>query len=521
MHGKPQNRYHALFDEEGQKISVVWKGALVGILVGIIVVLYRLALTHAEELSFAGYAYVREHPGLIPVLFLALGALGYGVGALVSKYRSISGSGIPQVKGFMMGYFETGWRSTLLFKFLGGTLSILAGLSLGREGPSIQLGASVAQGVGDRLAKTRTERKILIASGASAGLAAAFNAPLAGVMFAVEEVFKYLSPVILLSTMVSAILADCVSRVVFGASPVFSFHIQSGIPLKSYWIVCLIGVLLGCAGAFYNWMLLTAQRLYKKIAHGDVRIRLMVPFLLAGVVGLLFPVALGGGHAVVEHLELSTGIAFLLLILAVKFLFSMVSFGAGAPGGIFFPLLIIGGTIGAVLANVAVTYFALDASLFHNLVILAMAGYFAAIVRAPFTGIILLLEMTGSFVELLPLALVAIIASTVADLIKSAPVYDALLHNMVTDQGIPTEAESGGKKITVETVVHDGSAAANKRVRELSLPVDCLLIAIRREGKDIIPKGDTLIKPYDYLIFLVDVKNEARQRQRIDALATA
>ena len=259
--GKPENRYRALFDEEGQKISVVWKGALIGVLVGVAVVLYRLALTSAEEISFAVYAYIRSHTGWIPALFLGLGALGYGVGLLVSKYRAISGSGIPQVKGIMTGYMETGWFSTFLAKFLGGTLSILAGLSLGREGPSIQLGASLAQGVGDKLAKTRAERKILIASGASAGLAAAFNAPLAGVMFAMEEIFKYISPLILLSTMVSAIVADCVSRIVFGAAPVFSFTIQSGIPLRSYWLVCLVGVLLGGAGAAYNWVLLKNQAL--------------------------------------------------------------------------------------------------------------------------------------------------------------------------------------------------------------------------------------------------------------------
>ena len=129
-----------------------------------------------------------------------------------------------------------------------GALGILAGLSLGREGPSIQLGACVAQGLGDKISDTRAERKILIASGAGAGLAAAFNAPLAGTMFVIEEIFKYISPVLLLSSMVGCILADSVARLAFGGAPVFSFPIQSGLPMDKYWMVIALGVVLGGAG---------------------------------------------------------------------------------------------------------------------------------------------------------------------------------------------------------------------------------------------------------------------------------
>ncbi|MCE5234911.1 MAG: ClC family H(+)/Cl(-) exchange transporter [Clostridiaceae bacterium] len=509
---KSINNYASALDMEAQRVSILWKSAAVGIAVGAVVVLYRFVLTEMEALSLRCYAFFLAHPALLPVLFVGLGGVGYLVGVLVDRHRQISGSGIPQIKGVMLGHFRFPWFSTLWSKFIGGALAILAGLSLGREGPSIQLGASIAEGIGKRVCATRAERKHLIAGGASAGLAAAFNAPLAGVIFAVEEIFKYLSPIVLLSTTIASVVADFLSRLVFGSAPIFSFSTQGPLPMSAYWMVCVLGVILGGAGALYNATLLRTQQLYKKIEN--LRFRVAIPFLLAGVVGLLFPVALGGGHGVLEHLQFSTGFLLLLLILAVKFAFSMLSFGSGAPGGIFFPLLILGALIGALFGKAAVVWFGLDATLYNNLIILAMAGYFAAIVRAPLTGVVLLLEMTGSFENLLPLVLIAVIASATADMLKSAPIYDALLENMLKDQkgaAFPDE----GEKITMETVVHFGAYAAGKRVRELPLPQNCLLIAVRREGRDSIPKGDTLVRANDTLIFLISAHKEARQREAI------
>lgn len=515
---KALNNYAEALDMQKQRISVLWKSALIGVAAGAAVLLYRFVLTRMEALSLQCYAFFAAHPALLPILLMGLGAIGYLVGGLVDRHRQISGSGIPQIKGIMLGYFRFPWLGTVWAKFAGGALAILAGLSLGREGPSIQLGASVAEGLGARISATRAERRHLIAAGASAGLAAAFNAPLAGVMFAVEEIYKYLSPIVLLSTIVASVTADFLARIAFGSAPVFSFSAQRSLPMSAYWMVCVLGVVLGGAGALYNTALLKTQKLYKKIT--SLRFRIMIPFVLAGAVGLLFPVALGGGHQVLEHLQISSGFLLLLLILCVKFAFSMVSFGSGAPGGIFFPLLILGALMGALFGKAAVAWFGLNPELYVNFIILAMAGYFAAIVRAPLTGVVLLLEMTGSFDNLLPLVLIAAIASVTADMLKSAPIYDSLLENMLKDQNGPALPDEG-KKITMETVVHMGAYAADRQVRELSLPRECLLIAVRREGRDIIPKGDTLLHTNDALVFLINMHDEAHQREAILTLTQA
>lgn len=255
------NNYWEAINISTKKTPILLKCILIGFLTGLVVSGYRFILVEAGELSFKIYEEVMKHLSWVPLLFLLLGSTGFLVGHLVSKYWMISGSGIPQVKGIIMGYFKNNWLSTLIVKFFGGALSILAGLSLGREGPSIQLGACVAEGVGEKLALSRTEQKVLIASGASAGLAAAFNAPLAGAMFAMEEIFKYISPVILLSTLLAAVVADLISKIFFGLGPVFHFGILSTIPLQQYWLLFILGATLGIAGALYNYILVRTQKL--------------------------------------------------------------------------------------------------------------------------------------------------------------------------------------------------------------------------------------------------------------------
>ncbi|KAF5077624.1 H(+)/Cl(-) exchange transporter ClcA [anaerobic digester metagenome] len=509
------NNYQKAIQLHSRKLPLVLKSIVVGFSVSMVVILYRLVLSQAEEWSLLIYGYFRDRTAQIPILFLILGLTGWGIGKLVRQYPMISGSGIPQVRGQLMGYFENQWLSTLLAKFFGGAVSILAGLSVGREGPSIQLGSSVAQGLGSRLSATRTEQKILIASGAGAGLATAFNAPLAGVMFALEEIFRYFSPVILLATILSAIAGDYLSKVIFGLDPVFHFSISGSMPLNLYGILLILGVVVGLAGALYNFVLIHTIGLYHKVARFNVHLKTIIPFLVAGVVGLSFPMVLGGGEHIIKELNASRSLQWLILILLLKFLFSMISFGSGIPGGIFFPLLVIGSLIGAVFGHVAISAIGIDSELFYHFVVLAMAGFFTAIVRAPITGIILLTEMTGSFQHLLPLAVVSIIAYLTADLVKSTPIYESLLELQLRNREENSCEEPECRKIIVETMVHHGSWLEDKKIKDIGLSTGNLVIAIRREGMDLTPGGMTTIQAEDMLIVLTDIRQEKDVREML------
>jgi H+/Cl- antiporter ClcA len=514
-----RNNYKILADDYFGNILIVLKSLLVGLVAGGVTVLYRITLTYAEQFAFGMYGFLNNNLLLFPLAIIVLCLVAYFVGYLVSKDKMISGSGIPQLEGILKGYFgyRKSWIHTLCSKFLGGAIAIGAGLSLGREGPSIQLGACVAEGLGKKIGKGRLQRKILMASGASAGLAAAFNAPMAGVIFALEEIFKYFSPVILLSMMSAAVAADFVSKQVFGLEPIFNFEITKAIPLNSYWLLIVLGIFLGGMGAFYNYALLKTKILYGKIKCLNTRTKIIVPFVMAGILGIIFPVVLGGGHRVIEELTLKNGLGFIIIILIIKFIFSMVSFGSGAPGGIFFPLIVLGAAIGAIFATVSIDYFGFDQELFNNFIILAMAGYFTAIVRAPITGIVLIMEMTGSFTHMLPLTVVAVSAYIVADLLKSPPVYEALLDNLIYNEDAEEKKESS-KKIVVELIVKYGSEFENLQVKNINWPGKSLLVGVKQGDREIIPKGDTEIKVGDYLTILTDINSESRIKEILNEM---
>ncbi len=513
-----RNNYKILADDDSN-VSIVFKSLLVGLATGVVTVLYRVTLTYAEEFAFGMYDFLRSHLALIPLVFAMLCLAAYFVGFLVSKNEMIAGSGIPQLEGILKGNFRKrkNWLHTLCCKFLGGAIAIGGGLSLGREGPSIQLGACVAEGLGKKIGKGSLERRILMASGASAGLAAAFNAPMAGVIFALEEIFKYFSPVILLSLMSAAVASDFVSKQVFGITPIFNFEITNYIPLNSYWLLIVLGIILGGMGSFYNYALIKTKGLYGKLKCLNIKTKIIIPFVMAGILGLVFPVVLGGGHKVVEELNLENGIVFLLIIFVFKFIFSMVSFGSGAPGGIFFPLIVMGAAIGAIFAGVSINYFGIDPELYNNFIILAMAGYFTAIVRAPITGIVLIMEMSGSFTNMLPLTVVAVTAYVVADLLKSPPIYEALLENLIHNESDGENTESS-KKTVIELVVKHGSKLGNYQVKNINWPRKSLLVGVKQGDRQIIPKGDTQIKEGDYLTILTDVNCESKIKEILDEM---
>lgn len=311
----------------------------------------------------------------------------------------------------------------------------MAGLSLGREGPSIQLGAAAGEGVSGFLKRDENEKRYLLTCGASAGLAAAFNAPLAGVLFALEEVHKNFSVEVLLSTLASAVTADMVSKLFFGMESVFGGCELMPMPLTHYLMLPLLGILLGICGWFYNKVLLLSQDLYKKVPVLKGPYLMILPFLIAGVVGLCMPEILGGGHGIITSiLEHRYAIGYLATLLVCKFLFSMVSFGSGAPGGIFFPLLVLGALVGALFGQIVISYCGVDSGFYLNFLFLGMVGMFTGIVRAPVTGIILIVEMSGSFTQMLDLSLVAIFAYLVADLMHSKPIYESLLERLNPNQ---------------------------------------------------------------------------------------
>lgn len=497
------------FDET--RIKFIGKGILVGAIGGIIVSLFRLFIAHLNTWVGKAYQFFHIHPlWLIPWTILSI-LIAVGVGLLVKSDPNIKGSGIPQVEGQLRDELRINWFSVLWKKFIGGVLSVGMGLFLGREGPSIQLGASVGQGLAKKWHVENFEEKILISSGASAGLAAAFNAPIAGLLFVVEEIHHNFSPLVWLTSFASAITANFVSLTIFGLRPTLHLGTIPSLPLHYYWLLILLGIFLGVVGRFYQIVLLSLAKWYKKLPlpeylHG------LVPFLLVIPIGLFFPDSLGGGNQIVIQLGQTTPILLAMAgLFVLRFVFSMVSYGSSLPGGIFLPILTLGAVLGSLFGTVAVMFFGIDPIFMKNFIIISMAGYFAAIGKAPLTAIILVTEMVGSLVHLMPLGLVALVAYIVVDLLGGDPIYESLLERLVKKS--PSDIQ--GKKIIMELPITAESSLDGLLIRDFNWPKDMLLISIQRGDHELLTHGDTVMKLGDTLKILTDEAHLPAVRETI------
>ncbi|MDO4173303.1 MAG: chloride channel protein [Eubacteriales bacterium] len=486
------------------RTQLVLEGLLVGVCAGLVSVLYRYALACADQIRNTALSLSAGNPLRMAGWFLILILLALLVTWLLKWEPMISGSGIPQVEAEIAGYLRPSWYRVIAGKIVGGFLCIVGGLSLGREGPSIQLGGMMGKGISKGLKRFRLEEHFLITCGASAGLSAAFNAPLAGVMFALEEVHKSFSPLVLLSCMAASLVANYISSGIFGMQPVFSFPVNDMIPLSGYAYIVVLGLICGFLGVFYNKILLLSQTAYKKIAFLPQAVRMMIPFVCAGVLGFVMPEVLGGGHEMIAALyHENLALTAILVLLAGKFIYSMVSFGSGAPGGIFFPLLVLGAYIGGAYSTVAVDLFGFDHDLVANLIIIAMAALFSAIVRAPVTGIVLISEMTGSFSHLMSLATASLVAYITAEMLRSKPVYESLTERLLAGRNVKIAKGNAGKKSIITSIIEEGSAADGCTIRELGLPEDTLVISVTRGEDELIPRGNLRLKAGDTLATMV------------------
>ena len=339
----------------------------------------------------------------------------------------ISGSGLPHLECEMDGTLDLNWRKVLPAKFAAGFLCLSGGLALGRAGPSILLGAMSGKGISEKLNQDNHQRKILLTCGAGAGLAATFHAPLAGAVFALEKLYKDFSGAVLAAVMTASLTADAMASIVFGMEPIFTFGLIHTLPGRYWWMLFILGPVLGLSGVFYTWLSLKSQLLYSKTALSGTWTKLMIPFLCAGILAFTIPEILGSGHSIIRYLAGTDLMLRTILILFIsRFLFSAICFGSGAPGGIFFPLLLLGCFIGRIFAFAGVQLFGLDPVYINNFLILAMTGYFSAVIHAPLTGVILLAEMAGSPEQLFPMAIVSVTAYITSALLKPDSLNDCL-----------------------------------------------------------------------------------------------
>lgn len=495
----------------GNHLVLVSESLIVGILTGFVITLFRKSIDILSALRINFYEGTNAALTIKIIAGLAVTALvGLFMGFLIKKYPAIKGSGVSQIKGnFMQKIALSAWPE-LPLKFIGGVLSISGGLSVGREGPSVQIGAYVGSAFEKIGKQSHIEKVCLVTSGAAAGLAATFGAPFAGVVFAIEDLHQYLSPLLLTCVMAGAVAGDFVSSLFFKQGAVFNFEGIQLFPLKYFGWLILLGILTALIGHIFKKAIYTSQKIYGKL-NIPLTVRPFFPFLLSVLVCIFLPFAASGGDHLIEALaEENFSIKILLILLTAKIIFTGLSAGSGAVGGIFVPLLSCGALTGILFSKLLAGWNIIEADYAINVMIFAMAAFFATVIKAPLTAVVLLTEISGNLFHLGGILLTAFSAYITANLIRSPANDDVLLKQLLADKSGKKDGSKNTKeegKQMFEIFVSPKSELDGKLVSQIEWPADCLIVSVARGEEELIPDGKTKIGAGDRLLILTDSEN--------------
>ncbi|UBX49413.1 H(+)/Cl(-) exchange transporter ClcA [Providencia alcalifaciens] len=438
---KSDNKTHFSFlrhvkESDKTPLKVLVLAAIIGAAVGLIGSLFMLGTEWVSNIRIASVnQYVTNKWLVIPAMFVTsalLAMLGY---YLVKRFSpEAGGSGIPEIEGALQDLRPVRWWRVIPVKFIGGLGTLGSGMVLGREGPTVQLGANISQMFYDlfRL-KDNESRHTLLAAGAAAGLSTAFNAPLAGILFIIEEMrpqFKY-SLISIKAVFIGAVSATIVFRLINGEAAVLNIGQFSSAPMETLWLYLILGMLFGIVGIGFNRFLLYLQSLFLAFYQNKVSRFVLMGGLIGGscgAIGVFAPEVVGGGYSVIHQMVANSfTITMLMVFFALRFLTSTISFSSGAPGGIFSPLLALGTLFGGIYGYAALELFPNYSIEVGTFAIAGMGALFAATVRAPLTGIVLVLEMTNNYQLILPMIITCIGATMVAQFLGGRPLYSVLL----------------------------------------------------------------------------------------------
>lgn len=479
-----------------QRHRLLPRAVLVGLLSGLVASLFRISLSWADGLRSNVILQSHAFPGFGWVFPMLFGIFGATVSlALVRRLApEAKGSGIPHLKAVQYRFRSIQWKRLLPVKFAAGFLALGSGMALGREGPTVQMGGAIGDAVAGWFRVPPRERRTLIAAGAGAGLAAAFNAPLSGLTFVLEEVQRDFQPVVFAATFIACVISDIVARALTGSVPVFTIPVYPAASLNSLPLFALLGIAAGLTGVLFNRGIMGVLNLFSRLRESQRYLVAALTGAAVGVAGWFSPMSIGGGHALAE--TVLAGNLFFAAIPAffvLRFLLTIFSYGTGTAGGIFAPMLVLGALLGLAVGQLGQQLMPQVITHPPVFAVVGMAAFFTAVVRAPLTGILLISEMTGNYEQMLPLLASCFCAYAVAELLKSLPIYEQLLERDLagSDHGIRIKSP-----VVLDFTVESGAPFDGRLVRNLGLPPGCMLVRIQDGGREVVPTANTRLESY-------------------------
>lgn len=422
------------FINEISRSKIILQSILVGLTAGLLVVLFRISISGLFALiqNFTNNVDFSVRLFLLPAI-TAIGGLISGI--LVWKYApETKGSGIPYIKMTLTRMGCLIRLRSIFVKFFAGVFGIGSGLSLGREGPSVQLGAGAGEFIGKLFKMKGTDKDKLIAAGAGSAIAATFNAPIAGTIFVLEELVNKFSSALLFPVLIATVCADTLSRYIIGNHPCFIIPKQiAAFGIKDIIACIILGIIAAIVGVLFAKLIFLNNKFFNSIKIPNY-IKPAIAGLFVGIIGLFYPLIMGSGNIAVDILlahKLQIGIV--LIIFLLKFILTPFCFGSGAAGGIFLPTLMLGAFLGYIVASV-MNILGIQTDVIM-LSVIGMGAFLSAVARTPITATVMVFEMTGSYDFILPIMLCSAIADLTAEKLNHKPIYSMLIVNDSTKTG--------------------------------------------------------------------------------------
>lgn len=468
----PRKRSEALrllLRRDKTPVTILIMAALVGTVAGLLGVAFEKTVNLVMALRLSSVGMFSDYWILLwPLTFVISAVMAMFGYYLVRKYApEAGGSGIPEIEGALEELRPVRWWRVIPVKFFGGLGTLGAGMVLGREGPTVQMGANVGKMMFDIFRLRSAEaRHSLLATGAAAGLSAAFNAPLAGILFILEEMrlqFRY-SLISIKAVFIGVIMSSIVFRIFNGDGAVIEVGRLANAPLNTLWLYLVLGMVFGVVGVAFNALIFRTQDMFARVHGGNLRNILVIGGMLGGFCGLLGLVhqeVTGGGFALIPLAAAGKySLMMLLVIFLVRVVTTLLCFASGAPGGIFAPMLALGTLLGTAFGTAALAWFPQYGIQPATFAIAGMGALFAASVRAPLTGIVLVLEMTDNYQLILPMIITCLGATLLAQFLGGKPLYSAILTRTLQRQE-RENAEKAQAEPDAEGTNKQDSAAKN------------------------------------------------------------
>ncbi len=505
-------------------IPCLWYGSVCGSLTGVVIFLFRMLAKYAENISRSAYAVAAKSPLTCILAVIICCITGLVMYFLHRKLPEIKGGGIPGSEGILRGLLPFRWFTTLVGTFFGSMMSFLCGVPVGSEGPAVLIGTCVGSACSKLSKKEYAIDRYLMTGRARAGFAVAPGAPLTAMLFALEEIHKRFTPMLVMTVSASVLFATAVSRFLCGlcgmSTNLFSFEVTSGFELSHIGYLILLGILTAVAVGIFDKSIHLIAALTKAVKNvTPAWVKLIFLFALTAVMGLFFTEGIYSGHHVIEEVHHNhTELFFLGAVLVIRLIMMLIVTDCGATGGIFIPTLAIGALFGAIFSRL-LCMVGLPEDFCCSVTLLGMCAFLGGTLRAPFTACVLFAELVGTFTDFFYVTIVVFTVNIITELLGQVPFYDMVLEHKVKKQNKGLEYKTANFTLTVQ----ENSFVCGKAVRDVMWPYFCVVLSVEHStdySDKYFNDGEKKLYAGDVVTVRVRFTDQDAVKKRLDALVT-